>query len=80
MLGFLTVGDIKNYVKLNINTCVHMSSGILGGQKRVSDSPRAGIIASCELPGTGAGNQTWVPCVLSTAAPSLKPSPSSLKC
>lgn len=36
---------------------VYMSVGTDGGQKRASDSPRAGVTNSCELPDVSDGNQ-----------------------
>lgn len=45
------------------------------GQKRVSDSPGAGVIQGYKLPDTGAGNQAQAVCKRSsdllTAGPSL---------
>lgn len=42
--------------------CVYVlvSAGVLGGQKRASDCPGAGVTGDCELAGNGAGNETLV--------------------
>lgn len=50
------------YLFVSMCGYVHISRGVLSGQKGAPDSPGAEVTGSCELTELGIGSKIWVLC------------------